>query len=99
MQTPHDPVSTIIPYKNSKALLSYYLGLFSIFPVVGLILGIVAIVFGGQGMKFARENPDAKGKAHAGIGIGCGLVGTLMNLFIVVGLILLLLSPRTPPSP
>ena len=94
LQNSNDPLSTIIPYKNSKALISYYLGLFSIIPFVGLILGIVAIVFGSQGMKFAGENPEAKGKAHAGIGIGCGLVGTLFNLAIVAVIILALVQSR-----
>jgi hypothetical protein len=78
-----DSTSGIIPYKNPSALMAYYLGLFSIFPVLGIGLGITALVLGIKGVKFNKEHPEAKGKAHAGIGIGCGIFGLLLNLLIV----------------
>src|SRR5262245_25106840 len=37
-------VSGIIPYKNPPALIGYYLGVFSLIPCVGFLLGIAAIV-------------------------------------------------------
>ena len=92
-------MASIVPYKNPPALTSYYLGLFSIFPVLGLFLGVAALVLGTKGMKMVRENPEAKGKAHAGIGIGCGLVGLLFNLVIVVGIIALLIDSSRHPRP
>jgi hypothetical protein len=92
---PADPMATIIPYKNPQALTSYYLGLFSIFPVLGLFLGIAALVLGVRGLGFQKEFPESKGKAHAGIGIGCGTIGLLFNLLIVVGIIALFLNPRS----
>lgn len=91
-------MATIVPYKNPKALTSYYLGLFSIFPVLGLFLGIGALVLGIQGVKYHNEFPESKGKAHAGIGIGCGTIGLLFNLLVVGGIIVLLLSRPTQPS-
>jgi hypothetical protein len=78
-----DTTSGVIPYKNPSALIAYYLGLFSIFPVLGIGLGITALVLGIKGIKFNKEHPEAKGKAHAGIGIGCGVFGLLLNLLIV----------------
>jgi hypothetical protein len=78
----------LIP-RNSPALLSYYLGLFSIFPFLGLPMAIVALVQGPKGLRLAKEQPATGGKMHAGIGIGCGVIGLLFNLFIVGGLILL----------
>ena len=60
-----DPFSALIPYKNANALASYYLGLFSILPLVGLALAVVALVLGVKGLKFAKDNPTAKGKGHA----------------------------------
>jgi hypothetical protein len=44
-----DAVSTIIPYKNPSALLAYYLGVFSLIPCVGLVLGPGAFVLGFVG--------------------------------------------------
>ena len=96
---PSDPMASIVPYKNPPALTSYYLGLFSIFPVIGLFLGIAALVLGTKGMKMVREYPEAKGKAHAGIGIGCGLVGLLFNLVIVGGIVALAINSAQQPRP
>ena len=84
--TSSDPIASVVPYKNPPALISYYLGLFSIFPVLGLFLGLAALVLGTKGAKMAREHPESKGKVHAGIGIGCGLFGLLLNAVIVVAI-------------
>ncbi|QDT14647.1 zinc finger Ran-binding domain-containing protein [Alienimonas californiensis] len=67
-----DATGGVIPYKNPPALIAYYLGLFSGFPLIGLPLGIAAFVLGIMGLKRRRENPKVKGSAHAWIGIGCG---------------------------
>lgn len=69
-----DAIATLIPYRNGSALASYYVGLFSIFPFFGAVMGIVAVVLGVKGLKVARENPQAKGKAHAIVGIVCGVL-------------------------
>jgi hypothetical protein len=52
-------------------------------------------VLGTQGMQFHREFPESKGKVHAGIGIGCGTIGLLLNLLIVGGFIAAMLSSRS----
>src|SRR5262249_14311224 len=41
-----DVVLTLIPYKNPKALAAYYCGFFALIPVLGFILGAVAMVLG-----------------------------------------------------
>jgi len=69
---PDDALSAIIPYRNVPALIAYYLGVFSIIPCLGIVLGIAAFVLGLVGLKKARENPSAKGKVHAWIGIIAG---------------------------
>jgi hypothetical protein len=61
----------LIP-KNQSALVAYYLGIFAIIPVLGILLGITAFVFGLKGLRYANENPQAKGKAHAWVGIIVG---------------------------
>lgn len=73
----------LIP-KNGKALISYYLGIFSLIPCLAIPMGITAIVFGILGLGYANKNPHAKGKAHAWVGIICGSVFVLINLIVIV---------------
>ena len=72
-----DAIATIIPYKNAKALIAYYLGVFSIIPCIGSPLGIAALILGVLGLKYAKEHPEAKGTVHAWIGV---LVGGFFGL-------------------
>ncbi|HKI36123.1 MAG TPA: DUF4190 domain-containing protein [Gemmataceae bacterium] len=72
-----DGVSTLIPYKNGKALAAYYCGVFSFIPCLGNILGPLAVVFGILGLRFVKESPRAKGTGHAWAGI---IMGTLTTL-------------------
>lgn len=67
-----DAVSTVIPYRNMPALISYYLAVFSLIPCLGIPLGLAAVVLGVIGLKRAREKPEAKGKFHAWTGITIG---------------------------
>ena len=46
-----DATGGIIPYKNPKALIAYYLGILSGLPLIGLPLGIAAFVLGIMGLK------------------------------------------------
>lgn len=80
-----DPIATLIPYKNAKALIAYYLAVFSLIPCLGSPLGIAAFVLGLQGLKEAQIHPEAKGKVHAWIGIlGGGLFGLIYTVSILV---------------
>ena len=73
-----DATGGLIPYKNPKALIAYYLGIFSGIPLIGLPIGIAAVVLGVLGLRERSRNPVIKGSIHAGIGIGCGLLFTLL---------------------
>ncbi len=79
-------VSVVIPYKNPKALIAYYLAVFSLIPCAGIPLGIAAVVLGILGLKFAAAHPTARGKVHAWVGIIlgglCALGYTLVPLII-----------------
>jgi hypothetical protein len=85
-------MATIIPYRNVPALTSYYLGVFSIFPCLGVALGVAAVVLGIKGLKLAARNPNAKGKAHAIVGIVCGsvfgLIWLVIDALIIIGMII-----------
>ncbi len=85
-------VSTIIPYKNAKALIAYYLGVFSLIPCVGLLLGPPALILGILGLGYVKQHPTAKGTGHAIAGIVLGAITTLGNwggvLFVLIGALL-----------
>ena len=94
VQAPTSPDNTLgglIPYKNSSALIAYYLGIFSLIPGFGLFTGIAAFVLGLKGLRYAKEHPEAKGKVHAWIGIVCGgfwaLVHIVAIVLIIVGIV------------
>jgi hypothetical protein len=74
----------LIPAKNGHALLSYYLGLFSIFPCLGLPMGLIAIRSGRLALVAAQSDPSAVGGTHAEVGIGCGLIGFLFNFLLLI---------------
>ncbi|MFM8288137.1 MAG: hypothetical protein ACKOGA_15565, partial [Planctomycetaceae bacterium] len=81
-----DSTGGLIPYKNPKALMAYYIGLFSLFPC--FILGWVALFLGIQGLSAAKKNPKVKGTVHAWIGILVGgFFGLLWTALTVVGIL------------
>jgi hypothetical protein len=86
-----NPVSVLVPYKNPQALTAYYLGVFSLIPCLGLLLGIGAVICGVLGLKFLKRNPGAHGLAHAWIGIGlggfCALANTVFIIFMIVSMV------------
>jgi len=77
-------INTVIPYKNVPALVAYYLGVFSLIPVVGIVLGLAAFVLGIMGLRFHRQNPTAGGAVHAWIGIILGGLCGLGWLALIV---------------
>ncbi|MCC6421491.1 MAG: DUF4190 domain-containing protein [Gemmataceae bacterium] len=77
-------VSTIIPYMNPKSLVAYYCGVFGLIPVLGLILGPLALTFGILALKYVKQNPTAKGTGHAITGIVLGTLTLLGHLFVLV---------------
>ncbi|MCZ6834901.1 MAG: DUF4190 domain-containing protein [Planctomycetota bacterium] len=84
---PDDPLSGMIPYKNPPALIGYYIGLFSCFPFIGIIVGPMAIVLGIKGLRRRKKDPRCKGSAHAWIAIITGIIGTLFGLLFTVAII------------
>jgi len=93
----NDPMSTVIPYRNGAALLSYYMGVFSLialfpfFGLVGIAMAAVAVVAGVIGLKRAKADRRAKGRVHCWIGLVCGVLFGLLGLGINVFLIVLIL--------
>jgi Zn-dependent protease with chaperone function len=66
-----DAVSSLIPYKNGMALASYYTGVFSLIPCLGLILAPIAAMLIQAAISRSREyDADAGGAAIAGSPLG-----------------------------
>ena len=76
-------VSTLIPYRNGPALASYYLGVFSIVPAVGLLLSVPAVVLGALGIRKYCRRPECKGLVHAIVGLVLGVVFGLAQIAVV----------------
>ena len=81
-----DATGGLIPYKNPQALTAYYLGIFSLIPIIGLFLGIAAFVLGIMGLRFRKRHPETKGAAHAWIGIILGGGIAVIHLAAIVAI-------------
>lgn len=81
-------VSVLIPLKNPHALWAYYLGLFSLFPVLGIAMAVTAIVLARKALRKHRANPQIRGATHAWFGI----VGAVFGLIVQGGLIALVVG-------
>ena len=79
-----DGISTLIPYKNPTALISYYCGVFALIPCVGLILGPIALVLGILGLAYKKKHPTAHGTGHAIAGIVLGTLVLVGHLAVIL---------------
>ena len=84
-----DNTGGVIPYKNPHALIGYYLGLFSIFPVLRIFLAVPAFILGIIGLRNRNRNPKIRGSVHAWIGI---VLGGLMSLVWLATILLIVVS-------
>ena len=82
-----DATGGVIPYKNSKSLASYYCGVFSLIPVLGLLLGVVAIVLGILGWRDYRRNPEIRGQVHCWVGMIIGSIVVLIHLLLIIAMV------------
>ncbi len=80
-------ISTLIPYKNPRALFSYYCGIAALIPILGLLFAPFALVLGILGLLYRRDHPQAKGTAHAVIGV---VLGGLSLVCYPLGFIILM---------
>ena len=87
--TEGDATGGVIPYKNPKALIAYYLGIAALlfFP-----LGFVSITLGIMGLADRKRNPIIKGSVHAWIGIVLGTLSILCGGAMVTMMIIAIAS-------
>ena len=79
-----DATGGLIPYKNGPALTSYYLGIFSIIPFLGLLLALVEVPLGIAGIKKYKKQPVVRGVVHAWVGIIAGSLSILGHLAVLI---------------
>ena len=86
-------MNSLIPYKNPKALIAYYLGVFALIPCVGVLLGVASIILGVLGLKYRTTHPTAGGTGHAWAGIILGSV-SLLGHIVAIALFALMVNAK-----
>ena len=76
--SPSDVAAAVIPYKNVPALASYYLGIFSLLPLIGLVTALFAVPLAIVGLRKRMKNPAARGAIHAIVGLVTGTLGLVV---------------------
>jgi Domain of unknown function (DUF4190) len=84
-----DSTGGLIPYKNPYALVAYYTGIFSLIPLLGFILSLIAVPLGIIGLRQRKKRPVISGAVHAWVGIVCGSFSLLAHLGVVAAFVFL----------
>ncbi|PZE20200.1 DUF4190 domain-containing protein [Paenibacillus xerothermodurans] len=86
------------PPANSKSIAAMVLGILSIvIPYIGLIIGIVAIIFSAISLKEIKRTGE-QGRGMAIAGLVCGIIGTLIyGIILLIVIIALALSYSSDP--
>lgn len=77
----------LVPYRNPYALVAYYMGIFSLMPLIGLLLAIPAFILGIMGWRNYRKTPEIRGGVHAWVGIIMGGLLTAVWAFALVAMV------------
>jgi len=71
------------PRENARAWIAYCLGVASVIPPFGALVGFPALVLGISGLRFLRRHPEVDGRFHAWMGIILGGVFGLGYLVLI----------------
>lgn len=78
-----------VPLHNATAVSGYYLAIFGLAPLVGLVLGPLALTLGVVGLHHALREPEVRGGNHAMFAIVLGVLETVFNWSITLTLLTL----------
>lgn len=83
-----DATGGLIPYKNPKALIGYYLGIASLLGVVlwgvGILISVPALVLGILGIRAYKRDERVRGVGHAWTAIILGGLFTVLHAGLIV---------------
>lgn len=68
---------------NGWLLCSYYMGVFSVLPVAGIVLGPLAVVLGIYGLIQRRKKNQDSGLWMGRVGIVVGMLGAGMQAIVL----------------
>lgn len=81
---PLPPPPYVVPKTNSKSIVSLVLGILSVtIPYVGILIGIVAIIFASLAFKEIRVRME-QGRGLAIAGLVCGIIGTAIYVLLIL---------------
>jgi hypothetical protein len=81
--------------RPGSAIAAGYLGLLALFPVVGLVFGLLAVITGRIALRTLRQNPHLLGRGRAIFGIVVGGLSVLLHVGVLLAVLLAQLShPR-----
>ena len=69
-----------VPPRNGRALIGYYFAIASLIPILGVVLGPIAVFNGVEGIRHARRFPEHGGGAHGIVAVTLGSMTTVANL-------------------
>ena len=69
-----------VPPRNGRALTGYYFAIASLIPVLGIVLGPIAVFNGVEGLNHVRQFPTHGGRAHGIIAVVLGSLTCLANI-------------------
>ncbi len=69
-----------VPPRNGRALIGYYLAIASLIPILGVVLGPIAIFNGLEALNHARRFPKLGGRAHGIVAVTIGSLTCVANL-------------------
>jgi len=78
-----------VPLHNAAAVSGYYLAIFGLAPLVGVVLGPLALTLGVIGLHHELREPEVRGGNHAMFAIVLGVLETIFNWSIALTLLTL----------
>src|SRR5262249_2400823 len=80
--------------RSGWAIAAGYLGLLSCIPLVGMVLGPLAITTGILGLRHSSRNPRLGGRGRAIFGIAFGTLNFLWGAFLFAAVVVQALNPK-----
>lgn len=69
-----------VPLRNKRSLIGYYFAIASLIPILGVVLGPIAVFNGLEGLNHARRFPKHGGRAHGIVAVTIGSLTCVLNL-------------------